>query len=217
MTDTDDGIIWEGADELRPFLVPIDNLEPFPGNPRRGDVESVRSSLRRFGQVRPLLADGARVVAGHHVRIAAAEEGWTHVAVIAHGFADEEEARAYLLADNRTHDLGIGYDDELLADHLRILAELDALEGTGYTTDDLDDLLAGLRRQLDPPTPPDPADPPTPPSDVTELVLMFSKAQRDQVEVWLDIVAKEKSTHGVSETVYSALELAAHSLNQDAG
>lgn len=211
-------IVWEGAEALRPFLVPIDTLEPFPGNPRRGDIAELRGSLRRFGQVLPVLADPklgegerVRIIARHHLVLAATEEGWTHVAVIAHEFADEEEARAYLLADNRLGELG-GYDDEALVEHLKQLAELDALAGTGYTTDDLDDRLAALRAAaaVPPATPPER---PPPPGDVRELVLLLSTDQGIQFEQWTKIVAKEKGTNGLSETVYAAMEIAARTLN----
>lgn len=132
---------WQGSEALRPFLVPIDDLEPFPGNPRRGDVAAIRSSLRRFGQVRPILVDGARIVAGHHLRISAQEEGWTHIAAIQNEFKDEAEARAFLLADNRTSELGT-VEDELLAAQLR---EVEVFDGTGYTEADRDRLEQELR------------------------------------------------------------------------
>lgn len=208
-------VVWNGAKALRRFLVPIDGLEPFPGNPRQGDVAAVRASLRRFGQVRPILVDGTRIVAGHHVRLAAAEEGWTHVAAIANEFNDEDEARAYLLADNRIPELG-GYNLEALVTHLNALAEIDALEGTGYGRDDLDERLAELRR-LQQEIPASPREGGggggNGTSDLKEVVLLYSPAQRDQLAAWLDIVAKEKGTDGVSETVYAAVEHAARTLN----
>jgi hypothetical protein len=142
-------VVWRGADALRPFLIPIETLAPFPGNPRRGDVETVRQSLRRWGQTRPILTDanaddGRRVVAGHHVREAAAAEGWTHVAAIPNEFRDEEDARGYLLADNRTHDLG-NYDFDLLYQQIKRAQEQDnGLFGTGYS----DDFVAMLDKEM---------------------------------------------------------------------
>lgn len=216
-----DAKVWHGAKALRRFLVPIEGLEPFPGNPRRGDVAQLRESLRRFGQVLPVLTDPQlgpeglqRIVAHHHIVLAAAEEGWTHVAAIPNEFADEDEARAYLIADNRLGEVG-SYDDEALVDQLRQLAEIDGLAATGYTTDDLDTLLAQLRA-VPPLASPlerdghrENRDP-----DQRELVLGYSTAQLDQLEIWMAIVSKEKSTAGTSETVYAALEIAARTLNQ---
>jgi site-specific DNA-methyltransferase (adenine-specific) len=121
---------WTGAATLKRYLVAIDTLEPFPGNPRRGDLDAIRASLRRFGQVRPILVDGSRIVAGHHLVRAAEAEGWTHVAAIANEFGSEDEARAYLLADNRTAELG-SIDEEALNAQLQALRG--ELDGTGYT------------------------------------------------------------------------------------
>lgn len=226
MPETATETVWHGAEELRGLLVPIADLEPFPGNPRRGDVEQLRGSLQRFGQVLPALADPelaeggrVRIVARHHLALAAAAEGWTHIAVVRHRFADEEEARAYLIADNRLGQLG-GYDDAELAEHLRLLRELDALHGTGYTDTDVDDHLAALRRLTDDAG--GGASQITPGGDgkrehrdpaMKELVLLYSAEQLDQVDLWAQIVAKERGTGGISETVYAALEVAARTLN----
>ena len=126
------------------MLVPVSTLRAHPRNPRRGDVEEIRKSLRRFGQQRPLLAlpDGT-LVAGHHVWQAAEAEGWPDVAVL-HSDLSDAEVDAYLVADNRLSDLGL-YDDTALA---QLLGSLDGdLDGLGYTNDDLEQLLA----LLDPP------------------------------------------------------------------
>lgn len=164
-------VVWRGAEALRPFLVPIDGLEPFPGNPKVGDVEAIRASLRRFGQTRPILLDATiatRIVAGHHVRLAAQAEGWTHVAAIPNEFESEDESRAYLLADNRTGELG-GYDLELLHSQLREARDTTGgLAGTGYGNDHLAYLereLAKLRLSEAPPEQFPPINPETLPTD----------------------------------------------------
>lgn len=137
-----------------------------------GDVGAISESLKRFGQLRPVVVRGSRIVAGHHVVLAARALGWSHVAVLDVEFADEDEARAFLIADNRTAELG-WTDDALL------VAQLEALEsrdGTGYSEEDLDDLreqLAALNRldnHRDPDSTPDPpADPFSKPGEVYEL------------------------------------------------
>lgn len=138
---TDAAIVWEGAEELRPNLVPIRELVRHPQNPRRGRVALIVESLGRFGQVRPILTDGHHIIAGNHTFLAAGELGWTHIAVVRNEFASEEEARAYLLADNRLPELG-DYDNEQLLPLLEELEEADAWTGTGYDIDDLEDLRA---------------------------------------------------------------------------
>lgn len=140
-------LIWHGSPDLEHSLVAIADLEPFPGNPRQGDTTAVAASLRRFGQVKPIVVDGKRIVAGHTLVRAAESEGWTHVATHSHLFGSEEEQRAYLLADNRASDLG-HYDDELL--YLQ-LTTLENAEGTGYSEGDTLALAEQLRTLEAPP------------------------------------------------------------------
>lgn len=207
---------WEGAITLRQQLTPIGSLEPFEGNPRLGNIPALRDSLARFGQVRAVLVDGNRIVAGHHLILAAQEIGWTHIAVQQHEFADDDERRAFVLADNGTAAAG-GFDDALLAEQLALLAEVDdGLVGTGYSDGDLDaalkrlqkldetgpaviDAKSGKREHRDP--------------GLKELVLVYSEADFAQAEIWLGIVARERGTSGTSESVLAALMLAAQQLN----
>lgn len=100
--------VWEGADVLRQHLVPIESLQDHPGNPRKGDVAAISKSLAEFGQVRAILYDSNTntIIAGHHVRYAARELSWTHVAAISNAFVDDNAAAAYLLVDNKLTTLG---------------------------------------------------------------------------------------------------------------
>lgn len=131
--------VWNGNGQLARLVAPVGELHPHPSNPRRGDIEALRASLVRFGQQRPILAlsDGT-IVAGHHVYYAAIAEEWTHVAVIRSDLTGEE-VKAYLAADNRTAELG-EYDEQSLAALLRDIQP--NLDGTGYTGDDVEFLLA---------------------------------------------------------------------------
>lgn len=138
MTET----VWKGAEQLRGVLVPVDSIVTHPKNPRRGKVVLIAESLQRFGQVRPILLDDDNTItAGNHTYLAAKELGWTHVAAVSNKFASPDEARAYLLADNRLGELGDYAGEQQLA----LLEELEASgswAGTGYTPDDMEDLRA---------------------------------------------------------------------------
>lgn len=164
-------VVWHGAEYIRGLLVPIESLEPWKDNPRRGDVAELVQSLKRFGQVRPVLVKGGTIVAGHHLVLAALELGWTHIAVGDHDFGgDVEEARAYLLADNRLSELG-HTDDALLHAQLQALRSPD---GIGYSARDraqLDARLAALRVQavIDPEPLAPPEAPQSQPGEVYEL------------------------------------------------
>lgn len=143
---TDDGIVWVGSDDLRASLRAIPQLRETEGNPRRGDVEAIAASLRRFGQVKPVVIDSedhVTIRAGHHMTKAAILLGWTHVAITEARFLTPSDARAFLLADNRLAELGT-FD---ATQQLSLLEEMErngGWEGTGFTIDDAEDLRAQL-------------------------------------------------------------------------
>jgi hypothetical protein len=128
---------------LAELRVPITTLKPFPGNPRRGDLEAIKASLVANGQYRPVVVNRRtmEVLAGTHTLRAALELGWDEIAATFVD-ADEELAKRIVLVDNRTNDLA-GYDEALLAE---LLSELPDLDGTGYDE-------AALSRLLDEVTP----------------------------------------------------------------
>jgi ParB-like chromosome segregation protein Spo0J len=125
--------------------VPVRELTRFPGNARRGDVEAIRSSIRRHGQYRALVVrdtgEQLVILAGNHTRDAIAAEGHDTARCEILKCTDDE-ARRINLADNRTADLGDGYDNAALVELLdRLGGDLD---GTGYTSEDLDGIAAAL-------------------------------------------------------------------------
>lgn len=134
------------APALQALAVPIESIELHPRNPRVGDVEAVAASLRRFGQLKPLVVQGSSrfCVAGNHLLRAARSLGWAEIAANIEDMGDAT-ATAYMLADmladNRTSDLGSN-DDNLLA---AILAEQAAADNLGATGWDVDDVAALLR------------------------------------------------------------------------
>lgn len=142
------------APDLKSLVVPIENLTPMAGNPRKGDVEAVKRSYEKFGQRKPLVArrlgisdNGfatGTVTAGNHQLEAARALKWKEIAVV---FIDEDEntAKAFSLADNRTHDLGTYDEGELNA----LLKEMEAFDAdlfaaTGYNSGDIDVILESL-------------------------------------------------------------------------
>lgn len=131
------------APQLTPVRRKLAELKHYPGNARRGDVEAIRHSLRTLGQFRPLAVQASTdyVITGNHTMDGMIAEGWEEADVIVLD-VDDDTARKIVLADNRTSDLG-GYDERALLTLLREVGE--DLEGTGYDTDDFDDLLASIQ------------------------------------------------------------------------
>ncbi|MCZ7478813.1 ParB N-terminal domain-containing protein [Micromonospora sp. WMMC273] len=128
--------------ELAALAVPIDQVSNWPGNPRRGDIAKIKTSLTQHGQYTPLLvqASTGHVVKGNNTLIAMRELGATSVAVNKLDLTDDQ-ARKILLLDNKTSD-DAEYDEGELAALLASFGEAtDDLADTGWSTAELDELL----------------------------------------------------------------------------
>lgn len=94
-------------------------------NPRHippAAIESVIASLRRFGWQQPIVVDSQNVVIAGHTRLQAARKlGLQTVPVVVADHLTPDEARAYRIADNRTHDYST-WDLPLLTEQLDELA-----------------------------------------------------------------------------------------------
>jgi len=95
---------------LKDLLLPLDDLVPLEGNPRRGNIDAIVASYREFGQVKPIVVrpnDNSTytVIAGNHQVEAARRLGWGNIAAV-QMLVDESKAVAFALADNRTTELG---------------------------------------------------------------------------------------------------------------
>jgi len=117
----------------------IGRLVIHPRNPRVGDVDKIRESIRTNGFYGVVVAQRSTgyVLAGNHRVLAAKAEGLTHLPVTWIE-CDDETATRILLVDNRASDVAIYDDRELLA----ILQEFDIgdLFGTGWTDADIEEL-----------------------------------------------------------------------------
>lgn len=131
-------------DSLTDLLIPIDKVAQHPDNPRNGDVDAIAESIEINGFIAPVIAQRStgHILAGNHRYQALLSLGAQVIPVIWVD-VDETAARRYLLADNRTSDLGM-YDNAVLVEILSGLDEQDSLLGTGYTKMDLHQLQAIL-------------------------------------------------------------------------
>ena len=140
----DKRVLNDGATEM----VPVTLLQPHPRNPRQGDLGAVMESISANGFYGALIVQkgSCYILAGNHRYLGARALGYTELPVIWLD-VDDEEALRILLVDNATSDKGT-YNTETLAQLLTELQTntIDELAGTGYTGDDLDDLLKGLAR-----------------------------------------------------------------------
>lgn len=122
--------------------VSLDAVTTYPGNPRRGNVSLIGESLKENQQFAPIVVQRSTgyVLSGNHTLMAAVELQWPTIDVV-YVDVDDSRARRIVLAANRTADLA-RYDDQALTDLLEALGG--DFTGTGYTAEDLDDILMGL-------------------------------------------------------------------------
>ena len=126
--------------------VNIDRLVPYARNARTHSKEQImqlRSSLREFGFVNPVIVDKhLNVIAGHGRIIAAKEEGLTEIPCVFVEHLTEAQKRAYILADNRLA-LSAGWDEEMLALEFADLKDLGFDLGlTGFDEKEIEKLFA---------------------------------------------------------------------------
>ena len=126
-------------------LVDINKLVPYANNARTHNKEQIlklRSSLREFGFVNPVIIDKEyNVLAGHGRIEAAKEEGIAEVPCVYADHLTEAQKKAYILADNRMA-LDAGWDDELLSVEMQELQELGFDLGlTGFDESEIADLF----------------------------------------------------------------------------
>ena len=122
-------------------LVPVEKLIPYINNARTHSDEQIkklRSSLREFGFINPVIIDRDFNVIARHGRILAAKaENISEVPCVFVDYLNDAQKKAYILADNRMA-MDAGWDEELLKIEIESLqAEDFDLSLTGFDEKEL--------------------------------------------------------------------------------
>lgn len=127
-------------------LVPVASLTADPANLRvhgEPSIRAIMASYLRFGQQKPIVIDKNGVtVAGAGQLEAARRLGWTHIAAVRSDLAGVDRV-GYAIADNRSAELS-EWDERSLVETLGAMSPED-LDATGFTAQDLAELLDGGR------------------------------------------------------------------------
>lgn len=143
----------------RTEYIPLDHLQADPANPKAHDTAAIDASIGRFGVIDQIVRDDRTgyIISGHGrdeslrrmrdrgdnppegIRLDASGN-WLVPVIVGWSSRTDSEARAALIALNRTTELGGWVDDALLD----LLDGLDDYTGVGFTEDDTDDLRARL-------------------------------------------------------------------------
>lgn len=134
-------------------LVALDKLIPYVNNARTHSPEQIgklRSSLREFGFINPVIIDrDFGIIAGHGRVLAAREEGITEVPCVFVDHLTEAQKKAYVIADNRMA-LDAGWDEELLRVEIEALqAEAFDISLTGFGDDEIADLFGNEKDEVE--------------------------------------------------------------------
>lgn len=210
----------------------LDQLVPDPANPRTHDARnlaSIRASLEEHGQVEPLLVQSGTnmVIAGNGRMQAMKSMGWTEASVAVIDVSDTQ-ARKLSIALNRSGELA-GWDEEILATHLRELSEL-ATEfdptSLGFDLEEMDALVAaytdieGLTPEpipeaepkepkTDGPLPPGTAPSPMPSSQAKVVQLFLDEDTHPEFQMAVRKLAKVHGTDNITDTVLRVVVSAA--------
>ena len=126
-------------------LISTEKLIPYVNNARTHSAEQInklRSSLREFGFINPVIIDrDYNVIAGHGRIEAAKAEGISEVPCVFADYLTTAQKKAYILADNRMA-MDAGWDEELLRVEIEALqAESFDIGLTGFDESEIADLF----------------------------------------------------------------------------
>ena len=128
----------------------LEALKPDPANPRRHTKKQIRQiadSIKTFGFNVPILVDrDNKIIAGHGRHDAGRLLGMSEVPTLGLDHLTPEQARAFMIADNRLTEVST-WDDRLLAEQLKELSvhglDFD-IEVTGFEMGEIDLRIASL-------------------------------------------------------------------------
>lgn len=174
---------------------PIDQLIGAQNNPKQHNIDLVRRSIARFGYVSPAIVDErtGRLVVGHgrtEALLALRDAGdtppegvrqddsgvWLVPVLRGWSSRSDEEAAAYLVADNRHTELG-GWDNEALAKLLDDIGDPDLVDLTGWDLDELSSLLDDTEEM------PDEGDAGTEPTDIVWGIAVTCRNEQEQTDL----------------------------------
>lgn len=108
----------------------VNDLIPYINNPRKNDdaVDKVASSIKHFGFKVPIVIDNQNEIVAGHTRLKAAKKlGMDEVPCIVADDLDDNQVKAFRLADNKVSEAA-AWDDELLGIEMFNINDIDLTE-----------------------------------------------------------------------------------------
>lgn len=140
-------------EDLKVVYRKVSELIPYARNARTHSdeqIERIANSIKEFGWTNPILIDGENgIIAGHGRILAARKLGIEKVPTIELSGLTEAQKRAYIIADNRLA-LDAGWDEDILKlEFAELEKEGFELSKTGFSDEEIREMMAGLDREVD--------------------------------------------------------------------
>ncbi|HMG84938.1 MAG TPA: ParB/Srx family N-terminal domain-containing protein [Terracidiphilus sp.] len=153
-------IIGTGVSSIVVEETPVSSLKPYRANARthtKHQIRQIANSIVAFGFTNPILIDsGNRIIAGHGRVEAAKLLGMERVPTIRLEGLNEDQIRAYVLADNKLAE-NAGWDSQILAIELQYLVELNSADLdvtiTGFEIPEVDAVITAVSGESEPEPP----------------------------------------------------------------
>lgn len=131
-------------------LISIEETIPNPRNPNQHtpqQADVLGNIIQATGWRQPITISkrSGFITKGHGRLMAAQRKGWTQVPADFQEYATEAEEWSDLIADNRLAELST-IDNELLVDLIKEIGDDVPLELTGFSNEDITDLIAALEK-----------------------------------------------------------------------
>ena len=155
------------ANNVKVIFTKISEIKEADINVKDHDLGAIHESINRFGFTSPLLLNEktGQLVAGHGRLQALLQkkqlkeeapanikvddnDDWYVPVIRGVSFKNEQEAQAYLIADNRLTELG-GWNNDELVKELEKLAEQSSLDGTGFDLSNMQELYDDLQQGVE--------------------------------------------------------------------
>lgn len=155
------------ANNVKVIFTKISEIKEADSNVKDHDLGAIHESMNRFGFTSPLLLNEktGQLVAGHGRLQALLQkkqlkeeapanikvddnDDWYVPVIRGVSFKNEQEAQAYLIADNRLTELG-GWNNDELVKELEKLAEQSSLDGTGFDLSNMQELYDDLQQGVE--------------------------------------------------------------------
>ena len=155
------------ANNVKVIFTKISEIKEADINVKDHDLGAIHESMNRFGFTSPLLLNEktGQLVAGHGRLQALLQkkqlkeeapanikvddnDDWYVPVIRGVSFKNEQEAQAYLIADNRLTELG-GWNNDELVKELEKLAEQSSLDGTGFDLSNMQELYDDLQQGVE--------------------------------------------------------------------